>query len=293
MKRYWFEVLLLVSTIGIFYDAAGQAGVIQATIPQVVPAANKRGSATVFQLAGDTGTAAAGTLFCDDGSGNATTAGCTGGAAGATGATGASGGGAGTTWWAGSVTPIVSANWSSFGTGCATSLATGVTGGTALQVISSSGAQNTCGYQTAVSAGDFSHVFIVYGSVSAPQFENVLVGFTDGTSTEGCGLGSGSDSTIDALASQHPKATALSGGTVSAANGVSSYVIPFPNGSGPMFLRLKRTGTHLICDYSPDGQNFINFFTDTTPFLTASALYFAADPRGASALAAGWLESYN
>jgi hypothetical protein len=53
-----------------------KAGIIQAFIPQVVPTANKRGNATVFQLAANTSTATAGTVFCDDGNGNVTTSGC-------------------------------------------------------------------------------------------------------------------------------------------------------------------------------------------------------------------------
>jgi len=52
------------------------AGIIQAVIPQVVPTANKRGNGTVFQIAASSTSAAAGTLLCDDGSGNTTTSGC-------------------------------------------------------------------------------------------------------------------------------------------------------------------------------------------------------------------------
>ena len=55
------------------------ASIIQAIIPQAVPTPNKRGTATVFQLATNTSAAVAGTPFCDDGSGNTTTSGCTGG----------------------------------------------------------------------------------------------------------------------------------------------------------------------------------------------------------------------
>ena len=286
MKKYWF---LAVVIIGVFYDIGSQAGIIPAVIPQVVPIANKRGNATAFQLAGNTGTASAGTVFCDDGAGNTTTSGCSSG--GPTGATGASGPGT-VAWFAGSITPPVPGDWSSLGSGCTTSTVTGVGGGNALQVVSSSGAQNICGLKTSVAAGNFSHVFVIYAALSVPHFATVEAGFTDGSKAEYCGLAS-RGAPVDVLAGNQAQATALTGGSLSAANGVSTYTLPYPNGSGPMFFRLSRTGTNLACDYSPDGQTYFNIFNDTVPALTASAVYFAADPRGGSAISAGWLESYN
>jgi hypothetical protein len=65
-----FAALLVIA--GILWAS----GIAPAIIPQAVPTANKRGNSTVFQLATSTATAAAGTVFCDDGSGNVTTAGC-------------------------------------------------------------------------------------------------------------------------------------------------------------------------------------------------------------------------
>ena len=52
------------------------AGIFQAIIPQAVPTANKRGNATVFQLANNNSAGSAGATICDDGSGNATESGC-------------------------------------------------------------------------------------------------------------------------------------------------------------------------------------------------------------------------
>lgn len=63
------------------------SGIMQPIIPQLVPVANKRGTSNVFQLALNNSAAAAGTAFCDDGSGNVTTVGCSGGGGGAAGAT--------------------------------------------------------------------------------------------------------------------------------------------------------------------------------------------------------------
>jgi hypothetical protein len=162
-----------------------------------------------------------------------------------------------------------------------------------LQVVTSSGSQNTCGLKVTVAAGDFSHVFIFYAAVSVPNFATIAVGFTDNTKIEYCGIGSGSTTSIATVTGTQAKATALTGGSLTAANGPSSYSLPLPNGAGPLFFRLSRTGTNLACDYSPDGQNFINLFNDTSPFLTASSLYFGGDPRGAAAISMGVLTSYN
>lgn len=83
MRKHLIEIV--VCTFGlvlcgvILTPSRTLASIIQAIIPQAVPTPNKRGTATVFQLATNTSAAVAGTPFCDDGSGNATTAGCTGG----------------------------------------------------------------------------------------------------------------------------------------------------------------------------------------------------------------------
>jgi len=75
MKRY-LQVLLPIGLLAAISFVSIQAGIIQAIIPQAVPTPNKRGNSSVFQLAADSTTAAAGTAFCDDGNGNTTTAGC-------------------------------------------------------------------------------------------------------------------------------------------------------------------------------------------------------------------------
>ena len=54
----------------------GISGIIQAIIPQAVPTANKRGNSTAFQLASSSSSGSAGAPYCDDGSGNTTTSGC-------------------------------------------------------------------------------------------------------------------------------------------------------------------------------------------------------------------------
>lgn len=203
---------------------------------------------------------------------------------------GGSGGGA--SWFGGSITAPVPANWSQIGTGCANSTVTGVTGGVALQTVSTSSTQNLCGWQITAAAGDFSHVFIFYAVVSSLNFATVEVGFTDGTKLEWCGNGAGDGTTTNLPIVTQAKASALTGGSVSAANGASTYRLPFNSQSGPSFFRLSRTGTNLACDASPDGVNWINLFNDTSPFLTASALYFGADPRGADAISLGTLQSY-
>lgn len=199
-------------------------------------------------------------------------------------------------WYAGTVTPIVVGNWATLGTGCATSSVTGITGGGAIQVTSSTGAQNMCGWSTAVAAGNFSHIVVFYAVTSTTENANSLVGFTDGTKTEGCGVGNFNDQVSSTHAwpvTTQIKTTTLSGGSLSAANGVSAYFLPFSNAAGPLFFRLSRTGTNLACDFSPDGQNWFNQFNDTTPFMTASAIYVASDPRGSTAISSIILESFN
>jgi hypothetical protein len=53
------------------------SGIVPAIIPNAVPTANKRGNSNVFALASSNSAASAGTTYCDDGSGNLTTSGCT------------------------------------------------------------------------------------------------------------------------------------------------------------------------------------------------------------------------
>jgi hypothetical protein len=55
-----------------------RAGILQAIVPGAVPTANKRGTSSIFGLAASTTPAAAGTLFCDDGTGALTVSSCNG-----------------------------------------------------------------------------------------------------------------------------------------------------------------------------------------------------------------------
>lgn len=195
----------------------------------------------------------------------------------------------GPTWYgSGSgVTPVVTANWSAFGAGCATTNTTTVGGNPAIQVISTSGTQNTCGVQIAAS-GTFTHIVAFYGVVPNTNTSTLAVGFTDGTKTEYCGLNYSSGYVLAAV-----KNTALTGGTFSAANGTTGFAVAGTNLQGPIFFRLRSTsGTTLACDYSPDGVNWVNVFSDTTPFLIPSAIYFGGDPRAGNAVM-GVLASYD
>lgn len=67
-----FVLVAFIMMAGLFLTA----GIVQVTLPNAVPTANKRGNTNVFQLAANNSTSTAGTLFCDDGSGNVTTSGC-------------------------------------------------------------------------------------------------------------------------------------------------------------------------------------------------------------------------
>ena len=120
------------------------AGIIQAVIPQVVPTANKRGNATVFQLANNNSAASAGTLFCDDGSGNATTSGCSTG---------------------GTTATITVANAAS--TGTTTSTLTKLTGAPSTAVIATAGDTGGVVGVTTAGAGTVGNATIqIAGSVS-------------------------------------------------------------------------------------------------------------------------------
>ena len=71
-KRASYVLALLVC----IYASLVASGIAPALIPNSVATANKRGNSNVFQLALNNSAASAGTAFCDDGSGNATTSGC-------------------------------------------------------------------------------------------------------------------------------------------------------------------------------------------------------------------------
>lgn len=195
----------------------------------------------------------------------------------------------GLSWYAGSIVTVAPANWSSFGTGCATSTVTTVGGGNGIKVTSTTGTQNMCGVQTAAT-GTFTHIFIIYPVISSTSGSSSVVGFTDGTKIEYCGINWVTSAGDEAVVK---KATALTGGTVSAANGASVYTNPMLMPTGPLFLRLTGSLTQLACDVSPDGANWINLFTDTTPFLVNADLFVGADPGGGSGPSSVIFASYN
>ncbi len=73
MRKNWPYLLVLLLCI---YASLVASGIAPALIPNSVNAVNKRGTSNVFQLAANNSAAAAGSEFCDDGSGNVTTVGC-------------------------------------------------------------------------------------------------------------------------------------------------------------------------------------------------------------------------
>lgn len=69
-------LICIVLSIAVFLRASG---IVPAIVPQLVPAGNKQGNSTKFQLAG-TISGLTGSTLCTDASGNSTDTGCTGGA---------------------------------------------------------------------------------------------------------------------------------------------------------------------------------------------------------------------
>lgn len=177
------------------------------------------------------------------------------------------------------LTPIVTGNWTNLGVSC-----TRTAGSNYLTIIGTLGTSpNVCGYQHAVSAGNFSYIFVFYATVPNTIPAEVQIGFTDGTKVEGFGPESGGTNvySIDTV-----KSTALTAGTYSSSNGaaVSAWG---PIGAMPIVAKLSRTGTTLTGALSIDGGLTFGYtvFNDTTPFLTASAIYISTDPRTSSATA--------
>lgn len=196
----------------------------------------------------------------------------------------------GPSWYGLTLTPVVTANWSTVGAGCSTSNVTTIGGNPGIQVTSTTGTQNACGVKTAVS-GTFTHVFAFYSLISGSGNSTVEVGFSDGTKIEYCGLNY--NASPAGLTVSAAKATALTGGTLSGANGLTTSATVYGSPAGPSFFRLRGSPTQLACDMSPDGVNWVTIFTDTTPFLTVSSVYFGADPRASTGVATGILASYN
>jgi hypothetical protein len=181
------------------------------------------------------------------------------------------------------VSPVF-ANWSTLGANCTNASGTTYGGGAAIVVQGQTGTVNTCGVQIAAT-GTFTKTFIINAAPNLANFSSVLVGFTDGTKYEACGLGYNAALQATAISS-----TTLTG-AVGAANGTtaSGYVL---NGA-PYYFRLRSTGVTLACDYSPDqGQNWLVVFNDTVPFLTVSNVFFGANQRGGTGVPFGYLISY-
>jgi hypothetical protein len=194
---------------------------------------------------------------------------------------------AGTVFFGGPSAPPVPANWSAFGAGCTTTTVTGPGGGSALQVVGSSGAQNTCGRSTTVAAGDFTHTFVMYASVTGFANSEVGVGFSDGTKAEYCAITSiGTPGPFVINDITDTNLTTVAG----AANG--DQTLQNLVGSGPVFFQLNRAGTSLKCSWSPDGVNYITEFNDTVPFLTADRIAVMIDPRGAAKASTAILAYY-
>jgi hypothetical protein len=182
-------------------------------------------------------------------------------------------------------TAPVFSSWSTLGTGCTNASGASYGGGAAIVVQGQSGTVNTCGVQIAAT-GTFTRTFVINIAPNLANFSSILVGFTDGTKFESCGIGWNNSLQATAISS------ATLTGTIAAANGVvaGGYVIS----SAPSYFRLRSVaGTSLACDYSPDqGQNWLNVFNDTTPFLTVSNVFFGANQRGATGVPFGYLVSY-
>ncbi len=192
----------------------------------------------------------------------------------------------GSSYFSGSLTPIVPGNWNTLGSGCTTTTVTGAGGGNALKIVGSTGAQNACGDYTSVAAGDFTHKFVLYAFLSgASDDSEVGVGFSDGGKVEFCAVTRFSTWLLHGIAE-----SALTGGSVTLANGETGSLAMV--GPGPIFFQLQRTGTTLKCSWSPDGQNYFVVFNDTAPYLTADRIVAIVDPRGVGVASTNILASY-
>lgn len=167
-------------------------------------------------------------------------------------------------------TPIVTGDWSTLGTG---GTRTDGSGNIFVKGTVGAGSQSIYGVSHTVAAGDFTHYITFTAAVNSSNFAEVHVGFTDGTKTEGAGPTN--NGTINDTAF-----TSLTGGPAAAANGTTSTSLAYFGQNVPMTIRLTRTGTALNAAISFDqGINYVTLFNDTVPFLTASSVYIAANPR--------------
>ncbi len=170
---------------------------------------------------------------------------------------------------------IITGNWTTLG-----STATRTDHTNSITILGTTSATNRVdGVCHTVSAGDFSYVlvFLVSLPVGATGPPAILAGFTDGTKTEGAGAGA---DTAPFITGQNLKNTAISGGTVSAANGTVAGA-DHNASSNPVYVTLTRTGTALAGSVSHNsGVTYDAIFNDTTPFLTASSICVYIVSRG-------------
>ncbi len=177
---------------------------------------------------------------------------------------GGGGGGGGSGGGGGNIVP---ANWTTLG---ATSTRTDNANSIRI-VAASSGTNKIDGVYHTVSAGNFTiflgYIAAVPAGASGPPA--ILAGFTDGTNTEGLGIDSNNGATIQ----RGLKDDAISGGTTTAANGIISGTCTCAPVNNPVFIKLTRTGTALSAWMSLDnGISYTQYFNDTAPFMTATAV---------------------
>ncbi len=119
---------------------------------------------------------------------------------------------------------------------------------------------------------------------------SILIGFTDGTKTEGCGIDPATASSVEA---QQLSDTTISGGTSAAPSGTTTngtIGIPY----FPLTVQVSRTGTTYTCAWSyNNGASFVSSFVDSVPFLTATSVAVYAQTRTGSTPVAFTLVSYN
>lgn len=176
------------------------------------------------------------------------------------------------------ITAITTANWTTLGTGGTRTNTTGPNGGSAIALVGTTSNNNVFGVKASI-AGDISYTLIFGGHVNNANNMSAMVGFTDGTKTEGCGLAGNSTAANSGYNTLSD--TALVSGIYALANG--SVATQENLWSNIVYAKLTRTGTTYTCQLSFDGGiSYFTMFTDTTPFLTANAVVAWVDPRGAS-----------
>ena len=259
------------------------SGIMQPIIPQLVPVANKRGTSNVFQLALNNSAAAAGTAFCDDGSGNVTTVGCSGG-----------GGGAVTT-----ALPYVTISGATFGPLLAvtTPPSTGWTqinfGGTSVSSVNGSyafawdnGGTNIRGLQRALpAASNYTVTACQYGTQTAASLGNLGFGLQNSGTT--------------ALVFAYFVVNSGTGFTYQTwgnptGSGIGNYVSSFPFDPYPMVcLRFKDDGANRILSVSPDGVTFAQVDSHArTDFVTPDSVLVGIETPGTSNVGISTFISY-